>query len=386
MVLFLVILFLLFVNFWNIKPFGYLSEDMQLLMIIAWQLYGCYKFRKRPKVLVKNKYKYLKWIIAGIILSMIPAYIFYGQPIIQSFITYRTQILLCTIVSLFVISPKLEELIRALYLFSILMLGASLLVQISHGLFVIREKTLERLEFINGRAQLSLVAGVEYVTIPLFYYLQKFKEKFSVNDFLKVLLLFFVIFVAQNRSALFPTIVFFIFTLFFIKSKYKPFIWVGVLLIGVFFLKSNLEVFSTLIEETTVDLNDADYNRNKAWTYFLYVFSPHWICYILGNGFLSSHYSVVMQSLMEIGIHNSDVGFIGYWNQFGIIPIIAIFCMYCIVFIDKYPYFMKLIVLFSVICGLTTIYYGQDVKILHLALFYYLFYYLKKNGQIISKI
>ena len=150
----------------------------------------------------------------------------------------------------------------------------------------------------------------------------------------------------------------------------------------------NFDVFTSLIEQTTEELGDQDYNRNKSWNYFLYMFSPHWLCYILGNGFLSAHYSSTMLLLMQEGIYNSDVGFIGYWNQFGIIPVITIFVMYFSVFKSKnsYPFLMKLIVAYSVICGLTTIYYGQDVKILHLALFYYLFYYFKENIQIKSKI
>ena len=89
---------------------------------------------------------------------------------------------------------------------------------------------------------------------------------------------------------------------------------------------------------------------------------------------------------MEEGIYNSDVGFIGYWNQFGIIPVVAIFTMYFSVLKkrNKYPFFMKLVVVYSIICGMTTIYYGASVKIMHLVLFYYLFYYYNKK-QIVNK-
>ena len=375
-------------NFWEIKPFGNLSEDIQLVSIVAYLIFGCIKYRRRPRIKFADKYNYLKWIFIGILLSMIPAYLFYGQPITQSLVTYRTQFLIFTIPALFVISPRLEEIVKSLFLFSFLLLGANLLVKFNHSLFVINETKIEYLSKIGELNVLSRVAGIEYITIPFFYFLQQVKEKFTTKSMVKVLFLLFVMFIVENRSTLFPAILFTLYTFVFIKSKYKPIIWIAISIIGIFFVMHNLDVFTSLIEQTTEELGDQDYNRNKAWNYFIYMYSPHWLCYILGNGFLSAHYSPIMQLLMEEGIYNSDVGFIGYWNQFGIIPIIAIFIMYISVLKSKnsYPYQMKLIVIYSIMCGLTTIYYGQNVKILHLALFYYLFYYFKKNIQIRSKI
>lgn len=388
MVFYLLFLYILFVNFWEIKPFGYFSEDIQLILIVAYLIFGCIKYRKRPRILFLDKYKYLKWIFIGIMLSVIPAYLFYGQPITQSLITYRAQYLIFTIPVLFVISPRFEEIVKSLFLFSFLLLGVNLLIKINYSLFVINDRKIEYLSQLGELNTLTKVGGIEYITIPLFYYLQQIKEKFNVLSFIKVLFLLFVIFIVENRSTLFPAIIFALYTFIFIKSKYKPIIWIAISAIGIYFVMHNLEVFTSLIEQTSEELGNQDYNRNKAWNYFLYSYSPHWLCYILGNGLLSAHYSPIILLLMEDGIYNSDVGFIGYWNQFGIIPVITIFMMYFSVLKNKkqYPFFMKLIVVYSLICSLTTIYYGQDVKILHLALFYYLFYYFKKNIQIRSKI
>ena len=388
MIKYLLFLYLLFVNFWNIKPFGNFSEDIQLMAIVAYLIFGCIKYRKRPRILFVGKYNYLKWIFIGILLSMIPAYLFYGQPITQSLITYRTQYLIFTIPALFVISPRIEEIVKSLFLFSLLLLAANLLIKYDYNLFVMKESTLDRIGLSVNVNELTSVAGIEYTTIPLFYYLEQIKDKFNTKSFYRVLFLLFVIFIVENRSTLFPAILFSLYTFVFIKSKYKPIIWIAISVIGILFVMHNLDVFTSIIEQTTEELGDQDYNRNKAWDYFIYMYSPHWLCYILGNGYLSAHYSPTMQLLMEEGIFNSDVGFIGYWNQFGIIPIIAIFIMYISVLKSKnsYPYQMKLIVIYSIMCGLTTIYYGQDVKILHLALFYYLFYYFKNHKQIRSKI
>lgn len=388
MVIYLLFLYLLFANFWEIKPIGNLSENIQLVLIVSYLLFGCFIYRKRARIRIKGKYNYLKWIFIGILLSMVPAYIYYGQPITQSLITYRTQYLIFTIPALFVISPRIEDVIKSLFIFSFFLLGANLLVKLNHNLFVMSEHKLDYIAKVGNYDSLTRVAGIEYITIPLFYYLQRIKERFTIDNLVKVLFLLFVIFVVENRSTLFPAILFSLYTFIFIKSKYKPLIWIAISIIGVVFIIHYYDVFATLIEETSEELGDQDYNRNKAWNYFLYMFSPHWLCYILGNGYLSAHYSATMMLLMEEGIYNSDVGFIGYWNQFGIIPVIAIFIMYISVLKknNKFPFFMKLIVVYSIICGLTTIYYGQDVKIIHLALFYYLFYYYKKNTIINKKI
>lgn len=388
MVIYLLFLYLLYVNFWEIKPFGNFSEDIQLMLIVAYLIFGCIKYKRRPRIKCAGKYNYLKWIFIGILLSMIPAYIFYGQPITQSLLTYRTQYLIFTIPALFVISPRFEDIIKSLFIFSVFLLGANLLVKLNHSLFAISEIKIDYLSITGEMSSLTRVAGIEYITIPLFYYLQQIKDKFNTKLFFRILFLLFVIFIVENRSTLFPSILFTLYTFVFIKSKYKPIIWAVISVIGISFIINNLDVFTSLIEQTTEELGDQDYNRNKAWNYFLYMFSPHWLCYILGNGYLSAHYSATMLLLMEEGIYNSDVGFIGYWNQFGIIPVIAIFIMYISVLKNnnKFPFFMKLIVVYSIICGLTTIYYGQDVKIMHLALFYYLFYYFKKSKQIRNKI
>ena len=115
MVLYILLLACLYVKFWDIVPFGNISQDIQLVGILLYLILGCFFFNKRKRLVVPNKYKYLIWIFVGIILSMIPAYIFYNQPFSQSIITYRVNILLLTIVALFRISPKLEEITQALY-------------------------------------------------------------------------------------------------------------------------------------------------------------------------------------------------------------------------------------------------------------------------------
>ena len=381
MVIYLLLLACLYVKFWDIVPFGNISQDIQLVGILLYLILGCFFFKKRKRLVVPNKYKYLIWIFVGIILSMIPAYLFYDQSFFQSLITYRVNILLLTIVALFRISPKLEEIIQALFYFAILMLLVEILMPLSPGLFIISEKKLNYAYATGDMSSLKAIAGIGYVCIPMFYYLQKIKEKFSINVLFRIILLFTVFLLAENRSNLFPVMLFMLYTFWHIRSKYKPIILFGLILGCIVFFVSQKELFLGLYEESVEQLNDTDYNRNKAYTYYLFLACPNWLCYILGNGRISIHHNPMVANLMEDGIYNGDVGFIGYWNEFGIIPVIAMFVMfYKTLTSRKMPYFMKLFALQILLCALTASYYGNTVLILQFIMFYYM-YYLNRLGQ-----
>lgn len=379
MSIYILILALLYVKFWDIIPFGNISQDTQLISILLYLVFGCFFFRRR-KFVVPHKYKYLKWIFAGIFLSMLPAYLFYDQPFFQSIITYRVNILLLTIVALFRISPKIEEIVQALFYFAILMLLVEILMPLSPSLFIISEKKLNYAYATGDMSSLKAIAGIEYLIIPMFYYLQKIKEKFSFYTFLRIIVLFAVFMLAENRSNLFPVILFTLYTFLHIRSKHKPLIICGLLLICAVFFISQKELFLGLYEESVTQINDTDYNRNKAYVYYLFNACPNFLCYILGNGRISIHHNPMVANLMEDGIYNTDVGFIGYWNEFGLIPVICMFIMfYKTLASKKMPYFMRLFALQILICGLTVSYFGSDDKILQFVLFYYLYFYYQRH-------
>ena len=359
---------------------GYFEGNIQLVFLYVYQLLGYFIFRKREKIEYKNKYVYLKWILVGILLSMIPAYCFYGQTLIQSIIAYRTQSYLLVIVTLFYISPRLNELIKSLVIFSMVLLFFDYYRQIHIDQFVIEEIVLQRIEY-NRDYTIHATEGIEYVTIPLLYYCHKMRYAFKLKYFLLTMFLFFVLYRVENRSSLFAVIPLLLYSICVVKNKYKLVLWAFLAFCIFYFVQIEPNKMRGLFNETMMQLDNSDYNRNKAWTYFLFS-SPHWICNLFGNGFLSAHATDVMASLREQGIYNSDTGLIGYWNQFGIIPIVTLLFMYLKVFrLKEEPYYMKLNTIFAITCSMTTLYYGELVKILYLAFFYYLFVYNLKKGS-----
>ena len=114
----------------------------------------------------------------------------------------------------------------------------------------------------------------------------------------------------------------------------------------------------------------------KAFMYFVYEANKNWVTIILGNGFLSRYSTLQMYDLMESGIVNSDMGMIGFWNQFGIIPVF-VFVFYSLkaIFHKHMPLYVKAIGLHFLIGAFTMCYFAFDVQALLFILFYYLYSY-----------
>lgn len=377
MTTYLFILFLLFVNFWGLKPFGTISLDMNIMLIMAMLFYGYCKYAKTRKAIrTRGRYKYLVWIVVGILISTIPTMIYYNQDITTSLMVYRSQIVLLTLPVLFRIHPTIEEISKALYWFAIAMFVANLIVGINPGLFVFRDDVIMRHELDPENHKLTITIGVSLLIIPLYYYLQKLRINFNTKLLFKVIFIFVVIYIVENRSTLFPAIILTLYSFTKIKSRYKTIILTVLAIVIVIAAVQTMETWENLILETGDDLNDEDYNRNKAILYFTTIGQPSWITILFGNGMISAHTSNLTAILMENGIFYSDVGFIGYWYNFGIIPIIAILVMFINTFKSKsQTYCIRLIAIHILVCSLTTSYFFPIVYLMLLMIVYYIYYY-----------
>ena len=79
---------------------------------------------------------------------------------------------------------------------------------------------------------------------------------------------------------------------------------------------------------------------------------------------------------MELGIYNSDLGMIGYWNQYGIIPVITFLAYIWRSFRAKWcPFYVKATGFHLLACALTISYFGTPANILWFVVFYYLYVY-----------
>ena len=358
---------------WGLKPLGYLPPDVYLVLTLGYLLFSYVLFPERKFTYFSKRLIPFWLVVIGILLSFIPAWIFHNQSILQSLVTYRAQLLWLVVPILLRLRPSLREVNRSCLIFTAALLVLTILHSLMPSLFVISETEMEKL-MMQDETGTYLLQGFTIPVIPMAIALQKLGQRYQARDLLIVAFCFVVLFVQENRTSLFASA--FMIGLMFVYSKYK-YKYVVMVAMGVLagiFVWSTITTWMALIEETILQVGDADYNRNKALLYFLSpLANPSWATYVLGNGFLSAHSSQLMATMMAEGVYNSDVGFVGFWNQFGLLPIVGFFLL--IIrwgFCNKQAIMPKLLALFLTITSITIGYYGQTSHLLFFALAYYL--------------
>lgn len=370
---YLTILFIIWVNFWDLKPFGgNISSDMTQILLLVYLIAGAIAYRKNRIKFKISQYKPLIIIFCGIFLSMIPAYIYYGQGFVQSLISYRNVYFLASLIFFFKISPTPNEFFNSIKKFSVILAVMYIIKLNIPQLFFFSERNLEMQEYEDYA---MVMGGYGLLTIAIFMRLQNMRQKLVAKDLYWVIFYLAIILLMQNRSMLFTSLVIIAYQLMHIKSKYKPFIIIFCIGLFIYF---GIDIINNLVVETKEQLADEDYNRNKALAYFLSATTENSINAILGCGFISARTSPIMQNLMDNGIFNSDVGLVGFWNQYGILPVVAIMYLFISTFRQKgMPPYMKMLATMHLMCFLTLEYYGSYGLMLRFMIFYYLYYYYK---------
>ena len=381
--IFVLFLLLFSVNFWYMKPFGkYLDGNLGLFFSFAFIIFGgIYYYLKghKPLLLVKEGYCLpLLWILAAVLLSFLPAYKNYGQGLLTSILASKSMILYLAVPALFISRPSFKDIEWALYVFSVLYLFVTI-VDSYFGLPIIEK--IEGNNYVSTRDYVfegdfvHTLEGIHYVGMAFIFSLYRLKNHFSSVFIVIVFFLLGEIFLVQNRSTLFPCLVFLLYSLCTIRHrKYKVIIRTSVLLMTVLFVILTFQHWLDLLEETVSELGNEGYNRNLAMVYFLGEACPGRLEYFIGNGFLSAKSTPVMQEMMELGVFNSDVGFVGFWNQYGLIPVFVFgFIIVRIIMSRRFSFITKCNAWFIVACSLTTAYFAQDCKILWACLFIYMY-------------
>ena len=128
-----------------------------------------------------------------------------------------------------------------------------------------------------------------------------------------------------------------------------------------------------LYDQTMSQILNPDYNRNKA---MVYMFSQReFLRYLLGDGFISANVNPIVHNLQQNGIFHSDVGFVGMWHQYGILPVgIVVFFMFKSLLSSKKGFLVKACAIFMLVGSLTVSYYATGDALLWLSFFLYIYY------------
>lgn len=375
----LFVLLLLSVQCFSITPIvGLFSGIKGLVIYLFWLLGGC--------IILKRNHPYLllKWhclspavlILLGVVLSFIPAYIYYGQDIFTSLIACRVGLVYFTLPALLLIRPRLKDIKLALFVFSALFFILMICDSYLHLPLIAKdEKAIMREESLlaRGEKDVNFLGGIQFVAMSFFFYLEDCLCKLSKKNILITLFLFLTILLFQNRSTLFSCVIITAFCLLSLPNTRRNIrLKLIVVATAIVVFAASAGLWIGLLKETGEQVSNTDYNRNLAYAYFLFEAPNGLLNYILGCGFLSSKATTLMQDMMEIGIFNSDVGFIGMWNQFGLIPILVMLYFCILQFRKGTRMIPKFNSLFILLCSLTTAYFFELSKIVWYCIFVYI--------------
>ena len=393
---YLLILMLISVCFFHFKAIAkYTDFDICLIAFFLWLILGHFLYKPLGKWLSISLHRdywpmYLFWL--GVVISFFPARSLFGQSFRASFVVSRNMLTLLALPFLFVIKPSRQDIEKAAKWFSVILLVFSILdamgIPIIDRSFFIDEDRPRKL--IADDEFVMLLPGFQWVGISLCFCLDRLKKVFSTRNLLSSLFFFAAVFLLQNRTMLFTCAVFFVYTFFTVKGKtpkQTAVIRYGTLLIIALIIGTTIPQWLKLFQETSSQLGDDQYNRILAYNYFLFQACPSAIYYFTGTGMISAHASSIMKDLMYAGIHNSDVGFVGLWNHYGILPVIATVIVAVKGLKKGSPLYLKFNALFILIGGATIACFNTPDKILWLCTFIYLVsvYSPIRTGKSVSK-
>lgn len=346
---------LLGVNCWNLIILGeYFNGVTNPVFAVVWALFGFYVYRRRPgheKIFDFSRYhKYFLWLVVGFTLSVVSANMFWNQSMATGLVADRFLIWYMYIPVLFYIQSSEKEIIKALRYYAI----AYFIVWVIQALtpYPIFSSLASSIEIGRGKWELAqtdfgqLLPGYPIILILLYFEMQQLIEKADFKNSLRVLILIGFFFLLQNRGSLFFAVIVFGITLFRIRSNKRILIlslFAVIIAIAYFYSAPH---WNALISETVEQVNDPLSNRWMSFNLFIFHYSPHWMCNILGNGLLSSNVPAgrIIQDLMDQGYYQYDNGLVGFWSQYGIIPLMVLYTVILtILFRKQFPFYLKAI-------------------------------------------
>lgn len=397
---YILVMLLISVKFWGFELTAPLMSNTHIVCAIAvlWMIIGVLLYRKDTKTLFsKMKYRCLNWIMyIAIFLSVLSTIMFYGQSVFHSALALEELVFYLFFPLLLWITPSIKDIKFALVSFSFLWILAELMFSVFNlPLFrqeIAMTEASRELDFKESGDFVRLLKGVEFIALAFFLVAAEVRRSFSISKVIMMFLLFVFIFIAQNRTTLFPCLIVLVYVLFTMKGQKSTVLLArgtSIAVAGIAFTLT-MPYWTSLLTETLDQVGDRGYVRNLSYAYFMFEAWPNIWCLIFGNGFLyGKTKSYDIDFLGEQGIWSNDVGFVGMWTLTGFIPIILIIVLCFMSLFGKNRSLSLRFNAFFILCAsATTAWFYNPNTILWLCFFFYFFVindYFKRHKTIIVK-
>lgn len=320
---------------------------------------------------IAKSMKPLMWMLIGVLISFIPAYRYYGQHLYYSIIVYRPFFGYAALPVLLSIQPTHLEIKRALYAFSIIYMVVMAYVSFIDPTLILFDDTRE---FIEQGDFVHMLEGCQFLPIAFIFSLNDLRsKKITVRNVLISIGLFGLLFILQNRTIILASVFLAVQAALSNKSARKRLtteVLIGMIVVaGVVFMYTYID---SLVMQTLDELSNPEYNRIKAFNYFLSGENGK-MSYLWGNGFISGNVNNIMEMLRKEGIFHSDLGLIGFWHQFGILAAGVILTQVLKGLSGKRSYLVRANALYILVGSMTISYFLQFGFSLWLCFFMYLF-------------
>ncbi len=305
---------------------------------------------------------------------MFSASLFWNQDLLTTFIAQRFIYVFIAILTFLFVQPNKEDVEYALKWITMLTILAWVIGAINPFLIGITEEQLKN----HSESDFGFyVAGIHFVVFYFYILVEKYIVKFSWSKFGYAVLVLFFIVIYQNRSMMLGAFLILFYSLLKFRTKYKGPMMVFLLsLISMIFVYT-WDIWVELFDESQNQLADNDYNRWKALFYYLNDYSPNWFAYIFGNGTPSggnSRLGNLMWDNMKKGIYASDLGMIGMWIDYGLIPIFVIYFALIKILREKMPLYLKFMS-FHILVVPTIFHFWRNPGVSIFVLIFYLYAY-----------
>lgn len=368
-----ILLLLIFsVNFFDLLPITQRVGPNGPFTFYLLSLFLVFTFYRRAWI--RDSIDWLKpfwWFYVGVALSFIPALLNYGQSFGQSFFTNRRMFELVAFPILIALRPSEKELRTALYAFSVLYLILSLFVTFIAPDWVFFD---EKHPFIDEGDFVHVLPGIRHVSLAFIFALQRVIRDNNGHNMRVALYIFGIMFLVQNRTSLFAALIIVMYVILSMKMNAQKLILLVVigltlLLMGVY----TSGQWGAMYQMTVDQITNPEYNRIKALLYMFSTRDP--LRYLLGEGFISANVNPIILVLQENGIYHSDVGFVGLWHMYGVIPTITVLVMTFKGLLNRNKSFLvRASAIYILVGSLTLSFFAFGETLLWLSIYLYMFY------------